>query len=308
VARLLAHLGDDAVGVFDAERSATTLMGDSLYANPMLLGYAWQKGWLPVGFEALMQAMVLNAVAVANNQQAFAWGRWAAHDPQAFAQRLVGVGAQTVVWHKPASLAETVQRRVAFLTQYQNAAYARRYEQAVRRIEQAEAPLQQTRLTVAVANSLFKLMAYKDEYEVARLHSDPTFRASVREQFEGDVQLHFHLAPPLLGDTDAQGQPRKRRFGPWMLPVFATLARFKGLRGTALDVFGRTEERRSERQWVLRYEAAVSLWAEGLSAGKHELAVRWAQIPQSIKGYGHVKARAQAGALEAWVRCESDWV
>ena len=308
VARLLAHLGEDAVGVFDAERSATTLMGDSLYANPMLLGYAWQKGWLPVGFEALMQAMVLNAVAVANNQQAFAWGRWAAHDPQAFAQRLVGVGAQTVVWHKPASLAETVQRRVAFLTQYQNAAYARRYEQAVRRIEQAEAPLQQTRLTVAVANSLFKLMAYKDEYEVARLHSDPTFRASVREQFEGDVQLHFHLAPPLLGDTDAQGQPRKRRFGPWMLPVFATLARFKGLRGTALDVFGRTEERRSERQWVLRYEAAVSLWAEGLSAGKHELAVRWAQIPQSIKGYGHVKARAQAGALEAWVRCESDWV
>jgi indolepyruvate ferredoxin oxidoreductase len=307
VARLLAHLGDDAVGVFDAERSATTLMGDSLYANPMLLGYAWQKGWLPVGFEALMQAMVLNAVAVANNQQAFAWGRWAAHDPKAFAQRLAGVGAQTVVWHKPASLVETVQRRVAFLTQYQNAAYARRYEQAVRRIEQAEAPLQQTRLTMAVANSLFKLMAYKDEYEVARLHSDPAFRASVREQFEGDVQLHFHLAPPLLGDTDAEGQPRKRRFGPWMLPVFATLARFKGLRGTPLDVFGRTEERRSERQWVSRYEAAVSRWAESLNAGNHDLAVRWAQIPQGIKGYGHVKAKAQAQALEAWVRCESDW-
>jgi indolepyruvate ferredoxin oxidoreductase len=308
VARLLAHLGEDAVGVFDAERSATTLMGDSLYANPMLLGYAWQKGWLPVGFEALMQAMVLNAVAVTNNQQAFAWGRWAAHDPQAFAQRMAGAGAQTVVWHKPASLAQTVQRRVAFLTQYQNAAYAQRYEQAVRRIEQAEAPLGQTRLTMAVANSLFKLMAYKDEYEVARLHSDPTFRASLREQFEGDVQLHFHLAPPLLGDTDAQGQPRKRRFGPWMLPVFATLARFKGLRGTALDVFGRTEERRSERQWVSRYEAAVSRWAEGLNASNHDLAVRWAQIPQNIKGYGHVKAKAQALALEAWVRCESDWV
>ncbi len=308
VARLLAHLGDDAVGVFDAERSATTLMGDSLYANPMLLGYAWQKGWLPVGFEALMQAMVLNAVAVANNQQAFAWGRWAAHDPKAFAQRLAGVGAQTVVWHKPAGLIETVQRRVAFLTQYQNAAYARRYEQAVRRIEQAEAPLQQTRLTMAVANSLFKLMAYKDEYEVARLHSDPAFRASVCEQFEGDVQLHFHLAPPLLGETDAQGQPRKRRFGPWMLPVFATLARFKGLRGTALDVFGHTEERRSERQWVSRYESAVSRWVDGLNAGNHDLAVRWAQIPQSIKGYGHVKAKAQAQALKAWASCESDWV
>ena len=288
-------------------RSQEHGVGDSLYANPMLLGYAWQRGWLPVGLEALMQAMELNAVAVANNQQAFAWGRWAAHDPQAFAQRLTGVGAQAVVWHKHASLAETVQRRVAFLTQYQNAAYARRYEQAVRRIEQAEASLQQTRLTMAVANSLFKLMAYKDEYEVARLHSDPSFKASVREQFEGDVKLHFHLAPPLLGDTDDRGQPRKRRFGPWMLPVFAVLARFKGLRGTALDVFGYTEERRSERQWVLRYEAALHRWAEGLNASNHDLAVRWAQIPQSIKGYGHVKAKAQAQALEAWGLCESDW-
>ncbi|MFM2073982.1 MAG: hypothetical protein RJB34_287 [Pseudomonadota bacterium] len=307
VARLLAHLGEDAVGVFDAERSATALMGDSLYANPMLLGYAWQKGWLPLGLDALMQAMVLNAVAVANNQQAFAWGRWAAHDPQAFEQRLAGVGAQPVVWHKPASLSQTVARRVAFLTQYQNAGYAQRYADAVRRIEQAEAPLNQTRLTQAVANSLFKLMAYKDEYEVARLHSDPAWMASVREQFEGDVQLHFHLAPPILGDTDDQGHPRKRRFGPWMLPVFAVLARFKGLRGTALDVFGRTEERRCERQWVARYEAAVQRWAEGLNVGNHALALEWAQIPQNIKGYGHVKAKAQAVAWSEWVRFEAAW-
>ena len=308
VDRLMAHLGESSVGVLDAERSATTLMGDSLYANPMLLGYAWQKGWLPVGREALMQAMVLNAVAVENNQQAFAWGRWAAHDPAAFEQHLNGGRAQPVVWHKPTGLAETIQRRVAFLTQYQNAAYAERYAKAVRRIEQAEAALGQTRLTQAVTHNLFKLMAYKDEYEVARLHSDPAFRASIRERFEGDVQLHFHLAPPILGDKDEQGRPRKRLMGPWMMPVFSTLARFKGLRGTVLDVFGHTEERRSERQWVVRYEAALQGWAQGLNNHNHALAVEWAQIPQSIKGYGHIKAQALAQAEVAWARCQGAWV
>jgi indolepyruvate ferredoxin oxidoreductase len=163
-------------------------------------------------------------------------------------------------------------------------------------------------LTQAVTHNLFKLMAYKDEYEVARLHSDPAFRASIRERFEGDVQLHFHLAPPILGDKDQEGRPLKRRMGPWMMPVFATLARLKGLRGTVLDVFGHTEERRSERQWVLRYEAALQRWAEGLNAQNHALALEWAQIPQGIKGYGHVKAQAQAQAEVVWARCQGAWV
>ncbi|MDQ7747049.1 indolepyruvate ferredoxin oxidoreductase family protein [Hydrogenophaga pseudoflava] len=292
VESLVAALGDAAVGRFDAEAAATRLMGDSIYTNPMMLGYAWQKGWVPLGLESLMRAIELNAVQVEKNRQAFEWGRRAAHDPQAMAALLApATPAQVIQFKKRDTVEELVARRVEFLTAYQNAAYARTYQDFVEKVRQAESRLGKTALTEAVARYLFKLMAYKDEYEVARLHTDPAFRAQIAEQFEGDYRLQLHLAPPLFAKTNDKGELIKQTYGPWMLKAMAVLARFKGLRGTALDVFGRTEERRTERELIMRYRADIEGLLAGLNADSHALALEVARLPEQIRGYGHVKAR-----------------
>jgi len=304
---LCASLGPEAVGVFDAEAAASQLMGDSLYTNPMMLGYAWQRGWVPLGLPALMRAIELNAVQVEKNKQAFEWGRRAAHDPKALAALLNPLGQQVIRFKKRETVDSLVAQRVAFLTGYQNAAYAGEYEVFVRRVQEAESPLGKTALTEAVARNLFKLMAYKDEYEVARLHSDPAFHAQLAAQFEGDFKLHVHLAPPLMAKTNAQGEPIKRRFGPLMFTGFKLLAQLKGLRGTALDVFGRTPERRTERALIGEYRASVEELVRGLNADNHALARDIANIPEHIRGYGHVKERHLVAARSRWAGLLAQW-
>ena len=177
----------------------------------------------------------------------------------------------------------------------------------VSRVQQAEAALGKTTLSESVARNLFKLMAYKDEYEVPRLHADPAFQQRIREQFEGDFQLKFHLAPPLLAKTNEKGELVKQSYGPWMLSVFGLLAKFKGLRGTALDVFGKTEERRMERALIVQYRQSLEEVLKSLNASNHALAIDIAQLPEQIKGFGHVKARNAAAAQSQWARLMGQW-
>jgi indolepyruvate ferredoxin oxidoreductase len=301
-AELQAVVGATGLGVIDADAVATSLMGDSIYTNPLMLGFAWQKGWLPLSRESILRAMELNEVAVAQNKTAFEWGRHAAYHWDAVAQLLGAADTQVIEFKKRDSLADMVARRVDFLTDYQNLAYAKRYQLFVDRVAQAEAAsgVDKHTLSEAVARYLFKLMAYKDEYEVARLHTDPAFLSRIASQFEGDFTLNYHLAPPLLERRNDKGELQKRKFGPAMLTGFRVLARLKGLRGTALDVFGRTEERRMERALIDQYQASLEEVMQGLNADNHALAVEIARLPEQIRGFGHVKARHLGVAQGAW--------
>lgn len=288
-------VGEGKTRFVDATRLATRLLGDSIATNLFMLGYAYQQGLVPVSAEAINKAIELNGVAVQLNQQAFLWGRRAAHDLAAVEK----VAAPKVVEAPHCStLEEIVADRVQRLTAYQNAAYAERYRELVERVRKADTDAQQ-RLSKAVARYYFKLLAYKDEYEVARLYSDATFRKQLEAQFEGDYRLQFHLAPSWLSKPDAvTGQPRKRSFGPWMLKAFGVLARFKFLRGSVLDPFGHSAERRLERELLEEYEANVAYLLAELNAGNYRTAVALAEIPEQIRGYGHVKEAALAKARE----------
>jgi indolepyruvate ferredoxin oxidoreductase len=264
-------------------------LGDSLYTNPLLMGFAWQKGWLPLEKYALIRAIELNNVAIENNKIAFEWGCRAAVN-LAEVQALCKP-AQVITFHKKDSLEQMVAKRVEFLSAYQDSAYAMRYSAFVDRVKAAEATLGSTQLTEAVARYLFKLMAIKDEYEVARLHTDKRFHDKIAAQFEGDYKLAFHLAPPLIAKANEKGELIKQRFGPWMKHGFAFLAKLKGLRGGAFDIFGKTEERRMERQLLADYEAQISEAIAKLSADNHATVIELARIPEDIRGYGHVKER-----------------
>ncbi len=298
-AEIAKAVGDGCVGTFDADTAATKLMGDSIYANPMLLGYAWQKGWVPLGLDALMRAIELNAVAIEQNKTAFTWGRRAAHDLPAM-QKLF-VSSQVIAMPvAPQGIDELVAKRVEFLSAYQNAAYAGEYEAFVRKVEQVESGLGKTLLTQNVARYLFKLMAYKDEYEVARLHTDASFLNKVNAMFEGDFKLNYHLAPPLIAKKNDKGELQKQKFGPWMLTGFKLLAKLKGLRGTAFDIFGRSDERQMERALIGEYKASIDTLLTNLTAHNHAAAVEVARIPEMIKGYGHVKARNLRAARLEW--------
>ena len=288
-------VGADGVGSFDADAAATQLMGDTIFVNPMILGYAWQKGWIPLSHASLMRAIELNGVAIEANKAAFAWGRQAAHRPADMAQRLNP--GQVVEFKKRDTVESLVARRVEFLTAYQNAAYAEQYRAFVQKVQQAEgAAVGKTTLSETVARYLFKLMAYKDEYEVARLHSDTAFLARVNGMFEGDFTLNYHLAPPATAKKNAKGELLKKKYGPSMLTVFKLLAKLKGLRGTALDPFGRTEERKTERALIGEYRGHIEEVLAGLNAGNHALALEIASLPEQIRGYGHVKERNLAAA------------
>ncbi len=305
----LALGGEDPV-LLDATKLATALLGDAIATNLFMLGYAWQRGWVPISFDALMRAVELNGAAVEMNQTAFAWGRLMAVDAQAVLDA-AGIASPQLANLVPLpqlaseefaplddsklsrSLDETIARRTAFLTDYQNAAYAQRYAQRVEKVRKAErekAP-GSTALTEAVARYLFKLMAYKDEYEVARLFVDGKFREQVAQRFEGDYKLKFHLAPPLFAKKDANGRMIKSDYGAWTMGAFKLLAKLKFLRGGALDVFGYTTERKHERALVGEYESVVNELLQSLDAGKLELAVDIASVPEHIRGYGHVKGK-----------------
>jgi indolepyruvate ferredoxin oxidoreductase len=272
----------------------------------MMLGYAWQKGWIPLQRASLMRAIELNAVAVDNNRIAFDWGCRAAADPAAV-QRLLQSGQ--VIAFTPrrktgaAALSVLVQSRADLLTQYQNADYAQRYRAFVEQVRAAELALggaDQLPLSEAVARYLFKLMAYKDEYEVARLHRDAGFAAKLQQQFEGDFKLHYHLAPPLFARRNEKGELQKQEFGAWMGTAMGWLASLKFLRGTALDVFGRSEERRTERALIGEYRSAIESLLPTLSLSNREAAAAFARVPEQIRGYGHVRARHLDAARQQW--------
>ncbi len=289
---IAAAVGADAVTVLDATTLATALIGDAIATNLFLLGMAYQRGFVPVGASAIERAIELNGTAVDANRTAFRWGRSAAVD-LARVQTLAGLAAPAARFEKP-DVASLVDRFAGELIRYQGRGLARRYRARVEKLRARAADFgaEGTALAEAVARNYFKLLAYKDEYEVARLYADRAFRADIARQFEGEYRLEFHLAPPLLAKRDPRtGQLQKRGFGGWMMPVFSVLQYGKFLRGTRLDVFGRTEERRAERALIAEYEALLDEFEQSLKAKNLAAAMALASLPEGIAGYGHVKER-----------------
>jgi len=298
LAKIQHAAGAANTAALDAHQAALALFGDSILSNMFMLGHAWQRGGVPLSHAALVRAIELNGVAVQANRDAFEAGRLAAHEPQAL-EAALRPRAQVVQLHVPESFERAVERRVRDLTAYQNAAYAEQYRQLVERVAQRErqlAPEARTpRLAMAVARNLFKLMAYKDEYEVARLYTDGGFQQQLREQFEGDYTLRFHMAPPLLARKDPHtGIPRKIALGPATLPVMRVLARLKGLRGSWLDPFGHSAERRMERELIDEYRRVVQTLLDHLSPANLPQAASIAALPDKVRGFGHVKAASVA--------------
>ena len=288
VAAIRAALGNNNLSTIDANRLAQQLMGDTIYANVLLLGYAWQKGLVPVSLQALMRAVVLNNVAIENNKRAFLCGRLAAADP-----------AQLDELMNPASnsdetLDAAISRRRDFLVDYQNEALSDRYQQLLARVRATESRLTESdELTWAVARSYFKLLSYKDEYEVARLHTRKEFLDSVRSEFGSHAKLRFHLAPPLLNTgIDARGRPRKKEFGGWMLHVFRLIAPLRVLRGTPFDVLGLLAERRMERELIVEFEQLIDDLLPALREDRLQEATDIVALYMDIRGYGPVKAEA----------------
>ena len=305
-AAIRTSVGDSLVGAFDAEQVAVQTLGDSIYTNPLMMGYAWQMGRIPLSLAAITRAIELNGVQVDNNKAAFEWGRRCAHDLASV--QAMFKAQQVIQFVKKPGLAEMVATRVDFLTGYQDAAYAARYQAFVGKVQAAEAKVGPgTPLAEAVARYLFKLMAYKDEYEVARLHTDKAFTDKVAGMFEGDYKLVHHLAPPMIAKTNDKGELLKRPFGPWMRSAFGVLAKMKGLRGTALDVFGRTEERKTERALITQYQACIDELLQTLNADNRALAAEIARIPEEIRGYGHVKERHLRAARPKWDALMQRW-
>ncbi|ROQ91806.1 indolepyruvate ferredoxin oxidoreductase [Delftia acidovorans] len=304
---LAQAVGPELLGSFDAEQVAVQLLGDSIYTNPLILGYAWQKGRVPLSHAALMRAIELNGVQADNNKAAFEWGRRCAHDLAAV--RALFQTAQVIQFVKKPSLTEMVAKRVDFLTGYQNAAYAAEYQAFVDKVHAAERGVagSGTRLSEAVARYLFKLMAYKDEYEVARLHTDAAFSQRIAGMFEGDYRVVHHLAPPSSAGKDEHGHLVKKSYGPWMRKAMEVLAKMKGLRGTALDPFGRTQERRTERALIQEYRQCIEGLLAELTPERLALAVEIASIPEDIRGYGHVKERNLAAARIKWKALMARW-
>ncbi|MES2320487.1 MAG: indolepyruvate ferredoxin oxidoreductase family protein [Pseudomonadota bacterium] len=282
--------GTELVDFVDAGQIATALMGDSIATNMFMLGYAWQKGQVPLTEASILRAIELNNVSVAFNKSAFNWGRTAAHDLPSLVR--MTTPAKVIEFKRTQTLDDIVKKRVELLTAYQDAAYANLYKAFVDQVRAEEAKLgTSTRLTEAVARYFYKLMAYKDEYEVARLYTTGAFAEKVAAMFEGDYKMKFHLAPPIMGKTDAKGQPVKQEFGPWMMKAFGVLAKFKGLRGGAFDIFGYTAERKMERALIGEYRNTVGGILGKLNADNLSQAVAIASIPEDIRGYGHVKER-----------------
>jgi indolepyruvate ferredoxin oxidoreductase len=276
----------------DATRLATGLLGDSIASNLFMLGFAYQRGLVPLSAAAIERAIELNAVAIDFNKNAFRWGRRAAVDLALVEERATPAAAVPASHRLSESLDQIIDRRVKFLTDYQDARYAARYQTQVRRVREAETKCLpgQTRLAEAAARSLFKLMAYKDEYEVARLYTETDFLKRVADTFEGPYELRFHLAPPILGERDPQtGHLKKREFGPRMLMVFRVLAKLRRLRGTRFDIFSRCDERRTERRLIGEYEAVIDEIIARLTPANHDVAVELTTLPLEIRGFGHIK-------------------
>ncbi|RPH67169.1 MAG: indolepyruvate ferredoxin oxidoreductase family protein, partial [Burkholderiales bacterium] len=287
-------VGEGAADFVDASRLAALLTGHSIAANTFMLGYAWQKGLVPVSVEALLRAIELNGVGVADNHQAFLWGRRAAAEPDRV-ERLAASAEPEIPAHRLSQgVDESIARRRDYLVGYQGDACARRYTDLVERVRRAERAVAagSTALTEAAARGWFRLLARKDAYEVARLYTDGEFERALRATFEGDFRLRFHLAVPQWGPVDPHsGEPRKRRYGPWMMPILRVLARLRFLRDTPFDPFGRSAERRLERAMISEYEATVETLLEGLSKATLDTAAEIMRLPESVRGYGPIRQR-----------------
>jgi indolepyruvate ferredoxin oxidoreductase len=286
VAAIRGAVGEQNLETLDANRLAERLMGDTIYANVIMVGCAWQQGLIPVSLAALLRAIELNGVKVDENKQAFTWGRIAAHDAAAIERILDGSDNHVVE-----TLDDMIERRRAFLKDYQDMALADRYVALVNRVREAESAISDdSELATAIAKSYFRLLSYKDEYEVARLHTDKDFLASVRRDYGDRARLRFPLAPPLLnGKRDARGRPLKKEFGAWILPLFRVLASLRRLRGTAFDLFGYTAERRMERQLITTFEDTVENMLLHLDADTIKPACEHIDAYLDIRGYGLVK-------------------
>lgn len=302
--RLCDTLGAEGVDFIEATALASALVGDAIAANLFLLGYAYQRGLIPIGAAAIEQAITLNGTAVEANLTAFRWGRSAAADP-ARVQAIARLPEPA----PPETLEALIERHARELVRYQGRRLAARYRarlQAVIARERAVRPESEA-LARTVARAYFRLLAYKDEYEVARLFASREFRAELAETFETPRRIEFYLAPPLLAKRDPRtGHLVKRRFGGWMMPVFHLLKWGRVLRGTRLDPFGRTEERRAERAWIAEYESWLERFSRELTAENFDLVLALAAIPERIRGFGHVKERAmreaRAEAERLWAR------
>jgi indolepyruvate ferredoxin oxidoreductase len=299
-------IGDNNLDIIDATGIASALMGDSIATNAFMLGLAFQKGAIPLSLEAIMRAIEINGAAIEMNKQAFSWGRLAAHD-------LARVRSVTQFRARAATTTRTLDEQIAyrarFLTDYQNQTYSDLYLSTVTKVRTAEAQASpgSSELTEAVAKNLFKLMAYKDEYEVARLYTDGAFAAKLGEQFEGDVRLKFHLAAPLLARRDkVTGHLQKKEYGGWMIHAFRLLARLKFLRGTAFDPFGYTTERKAERKLIEDYLAMIEQHTTGLRREQIPILARLARLPEMIRGYGHIKEQSIGKSLAEKARLEAE--
>lgn len=285
-------VGAQNLAALDANAMAEKLLGNTIYANVLLLGAAWQLGLVPVSLAALQRAIELNGVEPEKNKLAFAWGRLAIADDEKIRQLLQDDGSR----QQDESLHDIVDRRARFLTEYQDDRLAKRYSNLVDRVHRTEQAVGgQDRLAKAVARSYFKLLSYKDEYEVARLHTQTGFIEKIQRDFGKQARVRFHLAPPMLNTTlDARGRPRKKEFGAWMIPLFRLLASLRGLRGTRLDLFGYTAERRMERALIGEFEANVGRLLDGLQVDDIDAATEVVNLYQDIRGYGPVKEQAVA--------------
>jgi indolepyruvate ferredoxin oxidoreductase len=294
---------------FDFTKPAEILLGDSIATNMMMMGYAYQKGLLPLTAKAIEQAIEVNGVSIKMNTQAFQLGRLAAADPARLAAMMKGQDETAPPKTLGAmSLDEIVAHRSALLTNYQNKKLAERYRKLV---TQARAAALNggfgDALPRAVAINYAKLLAYKDEYEVARLYTDGNFEKQLRDQFEDDFKFKFNLAPPLLGGgTDALGRPRKRAFGAWMMPVFRLLAKMRALRGTAFDIFGYSADRRLERDLIAGYEKDVAHVLSVLSPPNLDTAIEILSLPDRIRGYGPVKEKSVQDAKARYAQLAAD--
>ncbi|MDP2822286.1 MAG: indolepyruvate ferredoxin oxidoreductase family protein [Sulfuritalea sp.] len=303
-------IGADAATFIDASRLAARLMGHAIATNMFLLGYAFQRGLVPLSSAALLRAIELNGTAVEENRRAFSWGRRCALDPAGVAALAAAGEVQSPEHRLSVNLDEIVERRRDCLTAYQDEAYARRYLALVDRVRQQEARVgaDETAFSDAVARNYFKLLAYKDEYEVARLFGDPQFERTLAAAFEGDYWLNFHITLPWSRGARPGDEPKKIRFGPWLMPAMKLLARFKFLRGTAFNPFGRIAERRQERELIADYERMLAHILGKLDRDRLDAAVALARIPEIIRGYGPVKERsiAQARARQKELMADFD--
>jgi indolepyruvate ferredoxin oxidoreductase len=270
-----------------------------------MLGFAFQKGAIPLSLEAILRAIEINGAAIEMNKQAFTWGRLAAHD-MARVRSVTQFRARATTTTR--TLDEQIAYRADFLIEYQDKAYADRYLAAVATVRRAEAAVSpsSSELTEAVAKNLFKLMAYKDEYEVARLYTDGSFAKTLSEKFDGDFRLKFYLAPPVFAARDKSGRLQKKEFGGWMIHAFRLLARLKFLRGTAFDPFGRTAERKNERKLVEDYLAMIDERLAAIGLAQIPLLAKLARLPEMIRGYGHIKEENISKAIAEKARLEAE--